>query len=63
MKRIIFLSCHCTSKTVENNYDDEDMNDDVITNEPETSPSLFYSINSDSSPKKNASQPVSTMIG
>ncbi len=31
MKRIVFISCRCTSKSVDSSYDDdEEMNDDTV---------------------------------
>ena len=36
MKRIVFISCRCTSKSVDSSYDDdEEMNDEIIGTEPD----------------------------
>ena len=63
MKRIVFLSCRCASKTAETSYEDEEMDEEVIADEANTSPSLFYSINPRSVEAQTAKQPINTMLG
>ncbi len=53
MKRIVFFSCRCTSKSIESNLDDEeDLNDDLILDENsyeygvDTAAARFYSASS-----------------
>ena len=70
MKRIVFLSCRCTSKSIE---EDEDMTEELTSYEPTTSdkPAWTYSIDFTSKSKElpsssnqsSASKPVHTVIG
>lgn len=62
MKRIVFISCRCTSKSVDSSYDDdEEMNDESVA-EDETSKyySMGKGLQQDSLPSVN---PINTMIG
>lgn len=66
MKRIVFFSCRCTSKSIDSNLDDdEDVNDDLILEEnsyDETAASRFYSAVSNISTTSTASVAVAAVF-
>ena len=64
MKRMVFLSCRCTSKSVDSSYDEEEeMNDEVIADDSlENLPTtLFYTINNNK--RKTNETPINTVFG
>lgn len=57
MKRIVFISCRCTSKSVDSSYDDdEEMNDEMVGDGPEN----YYSMGSFAN--GHDSKPVNTVF-
>lgn len=57
MKRIVFISCRCTSKSVDSSYDDdEEMNDEMVGDGPEN----YYSMGSFAN--GHESKPVNTVF-
>lgn len=69
MKRIVYLMCRCTSKTVESNYDEDDAEspDEVMLDEPSDLKSSwtynFASNQNNTSNKPAANNPTPTMFG
>lgn len=55
MKRIVFISCRCTSKSVDSSYDDDEEMADEILNDQEN----YYSVGH----MQSKSAPINTMIG
>lgn len=56
MKRIVFISCRCTSKSVDSSYDDdEEMTEEMMDNNQEA----FYSVDN----LQATPAPINTMIG
>ena len=59
MKRIVFISCRCTSKSVDSSYgDDEEMNDESLADDDTLK--YYKSIHQDGLQNVN---PINTMIG
>lgn len=58
MKRIVFISCRCTSKSVDSSYDDDEEISDEIMIEDEVN-SQYYSMEA----MKSNSKPINTMLG
>ena len=73
MKRIVFVSCRCTSKSVDSNYDEEIELDEIEATHLQ--PTWTYSINFTNSPASSSSsaaanvgnsavaKPVNTVLG
>ncbi len=60
MKRIVFISCRCTSKSVDSSYDDdEEMNDDTI----EIDDGYYLNNNSKQTNIHQKSAPINTVVG
>jgi hypothetical protein len=62
MKRIVFISCRCTSKSVDSSYDDdEEMNDDTVEDDHR-----YYSNRNEKSAVTKIHQnnaPINTVVG
>lgn len=76
LKRIVFLSCRCTSKSIDNNYDDEEEEEEeMMSNNSENTSSNnrpFWTFSSSTNSNNNSggnnpqitlNKPVNTMIG
>lgn len=64
MKRIVFISCRCTSKSVDSSYDDdEEMNEETLADNQDSS--AYYLIKANNLPQNPIGQanPISTIIG
>lgn len=59
MKRIVFISCRCTSQSVDSSYDaDEELNEDIIGDDQETN-NPYYTLNE----IETNTKPINTMVG